>query len=163
MPETVLTPLSFFEVTIDYQEPNVKLWLDRAVVVQALLTALKPWKISVDNVEIITTGKASEQGLKFKLPEKYAAFFFGPALCKFTKDNASWESAEETIQIWDAAFSALAKTSGVIPASQKTAIALHPSAQNTPYYRYLAAPDPSTAFSFGKGDAHVDGIGPEME
>lgn len=137
MPETVVTPLSYFEVTIDYQEPNVQLWLDRAVVVQALFSALKPWKISVDDVEIITTGKPSEQGLKFKLTEKHAAFFFGPALCRFTKDNASWETAEETIQIMDTAFSTLAKTSGILPASQKTAIALHIQPKTLPFMDVL--------------------------
>ncbi len=137
MPEIIVTPLSFFEVTIDYQEPNIKLWLDRAVVVQALFNALKPWKISVDDVEIISTGKPSEQGLKLKLPEKHATFFFGPALCKFTKDNASWESAEETIQILDAAFSTLAKTSGIAPGSQKTVIALHIQPKTLPFMDIL--------------------------
>lgn len=125
MPEIIVTPVSYFEMLMDYQEPNIQLWLDRAAVVQAIFRALKPWNINVDNVEIITTGKPSEQGLKFRIPEKRVSFFFSPALCKFTKDNADWESVEETIQIMDAAFSALAKASGIVAASQKTVIALH--------------------------------------
>src|SRR6266853_2533306 len=125
MPELISIPISFFEATFRYKEPNVKLWLDRAAVVQALFKALKPWNIDVDNVEIITTGKPSEQGLKFKLPQKQITFFFSPTLCRFTKDNADWESAEETITILDVAFSTLARSGEIEAATIETAIALH--------------------------------------
>ena len=125
MPELVSIPISFFEATFNYKEPNVMLWLERATVVQALFTALKPWHIAVDNVEIITTGKPSEQGLKFKLPQKQIAFFFSATLCKFSKDNADWESAEETINIMDVAFSTLARSGKVEAATIETVIALH--------------------------------------
>src|SRR5258708_31614613 len=104
MPELVSIPISYFEATFKYREPNVMLWLERANVVQALFRALKAWNIDVDDVEIITVGKPSEQGLKFKLPRKQVVFFFSATLCKFSKDNADWESAEETITIMDASF-----------------------------------------------------------
>lgn len=125
MPELISIPISFFEATFPYKDPNVMLWLDRASVVQALFTALKPWNIDVDNVEIITTGKPSEQGLKFKLPQKQITFFFSPTLCRFTKDNADWKSAEETIEVMDVAFSTLAKSGKIEAAKIETAIALH--------------------------------------
>jgi hypothetical protein len=125
MPELISIPVSYFEATFNYKDPNVLLWLDRANVVQALFAALKPWHIAVDNVESITTGKPSEQGLKFKLPEKQIAFFFGPTLCKFQKDNADWESAEETIGIMDVAFSTLAKSGKIEAETIETVIALH--------------------------------------
>ena len=113
------------------------LWLDRATVVQALFTALKPWHIDVDNVEIITTGKPSEQGLKFKLPEKQIAFFFSPTLCRFSKDNADWESAEETITIMDAAFAALARSGKIEAAKIETIIALHLQPKALPFMKIL--------------------------
>jgi hypothetical protein len=125
MPEIVVIPISFFEATFEYKETNIMLWLDRAVVVQALFAALKPWNIAVDNVEIITTGKPSEQGLKFKLPQKQVSFFFSPTLCRFSKDNADWQSAEDTIAIMDAAYSALANAGKIQAATIKTVIALH--------------------------------------
>jgi hypothetical protein len=137
MSESVVIPISYFEATFDYKEPNVMLWLDRAVVVQALFRALKPWNIAVDDVEIIGTGKPSEQGLKFKLPQKQVSFFFSAALCKFTKDNADWESAEETIAIMDAAYSALARTGKIEAATKKTVIALHMQPKTLPFMDIL--------------------------
>ncbi|MGA2425166.1 MAG: hypothetical protein ABSG07_14280 [Terriglobales bacterium] len=137
MPELISIPLSFFEATFPYKEPNVRLWLDRATVVQDLFTALKPWHIDVDNVEIITTGKPSEQGLKFKLPEKQIAFFFSPTLCRFSKDNADWESAEETIAIMDVAFSTLARSGKIEAAKIETVIALHMQPKALPFMKIL--------------------------
>src|SRR5258707_4565396 len=122
MAEFVTFPISYFEVEMEYTEPHIKLWLDRVNVVQAVYAALKPWNIAVDDVEIITTGKPSEQGIKFKLPQKQASFFFSPSLCRFAKDNADWESAEETIKIMDAAYTALAKTGRIEAATKKTVI-----------------------------------------
>jgi hypothetical protein len=125
MPEIVTTPLSYFEVVFEYAEPNIQLAMNRAAVVQAIYTALKPWHISIDDMEVIQTGKPSEQGVKFKIPEKKSSFFFGPASCKFTRDDTNWTLAEETIQILDAALSALKSSAGITLASQKTLVALH--------------------------------------
>src|SRR6516165_455892 len=107
MAEIVTTPISYFEVEMEYTEPDIKMWLDRANVVQAVYTALKPWNVTVDDVEILQTGKPSEQGIKFKIPTKLSSFFFGPAYCKFTRDSTNWGVAEDTIQIIEAATSAL--------------------------------------------------------
>jgi hypothetical protein len=137
MPEIVVIPISFFEATFDYKETNIMLWLDRAVVVQALFAALKPWNVAVDDVEIITTGKPSEQGLKFKLPQKQASFFFSPTLCRFSKDNADWQSAEDTIAVMAAAYSALANAGKIEAATIKTVIALHMQPKSLPFMNIL--------------------------
>lgn len=137
MPEIVVIPISFFEATFDYKEPNIMLWLDRAVVVQALFAALKPWNVAVDDIEVITTGKPSEQGLKFKLPQKQVSFFFSPTLCRFSKDNADWRSAEDTIAIMDAAFSTLASAGKIEAATIKTVIALHMQPKTLPFMDVL--------------------------
>lgn len=144
MSELISIPISFFEATFIYKEPNVGLWLDRANVVQALFEALKSWQIDVDNIEVITTGKPSEQGIKFKLPQKQIAFFFGPTLCKFSKDNADWASAEETIVVMDRAVSALTKSGNVEVANIEAVIALHMQPKTLPFMRILAPfiPDP---------------------
>jgi hypothetical protein len=143
MPEIVTTPISYFEVVIEYSEPNIQLSLDRAAVVQAIFSALKPWNITVDDVEVIQTGKPSEQGIKFKVPEKKSSFFFGPASCKFTRDDTDWSLAEETILILDTALSALKSESGITVAAQKTTIALHMQPKKLPFadlLRPLIAP-----------------------
>jgi len=173
MPELVTTPISYFEATIKYTDPNIKLWLDRAVVVQAIFAALKPWAIDVDDVEIITTGKPSEQGIKFKLPLKRCSFFLGPALCKFTRDDMNWALADESIQILDAALSAVLANTDVVVAVQETVIALHLQPKTLPFFELLrpfvpsqlAALEPdsmktmATVVKWAKRKVTIDGSG----
>ena len=125
MPETVITSLSFYEDEIVFVEPNIKIWLDRVAIVEAVYAALRQWNINVDDIEVITTGKPSEQGVKFKIPEKRASFFFGASACRFTRDSTNWQTAEETITILDSALSAFQAHSNTKVKTFKTAVALH--------------------------------------
>ena len=138
MPELISIPFSFFEATFTYKQPNLGLWLDRMNVVRAVFAALQPWHLAVDNIEVLTVGKPSEQGIKFKLPEKQSSFFFGPSYCKFSKDNADWPSADETIAILDAALSALIKSAEIEIAKTDTAIALHMQPKTLQFTKILA-------------------------
>jgi hypothetical protein len=138
MPELVTTPISYFEVEMEYAEPNIKLWMDRVNVVQAVYAALKPWNITVDDVEIITTGKPSEQGIKFKIPQKLSSFFFGPSYCKFTRDNTNWGVAEETVLILDAAVAALLSQTAAVIVKRKTVVALHLQLKTLPFIQLTA-------------------------
>lgn len=133
MPEIVTTPISYFEVEMDYAEPDLKMWLDRVNVVQAVYTALEPWNVTVDDVEIIQSGKPSEQGIKFKVPQKLSSFFFGPAYCKFTRDSTDWGVAEETIKIIDTVTSALLTQTQAVIAKRRTVIALHIQPKTLPF------------------------------
>lgn len=137
MAELVSIPISYFELVVDYKEPNVRLWVDRATVVQGLFNAFKPWDLNVDDVEVLTQGKLSEQGVKFKLPAKGISFFFGPASCKFTRDDANWDALEETIQILDAAISTLLNLGKAEKGSQKSMIALHLQLKTVPFREIL--------------------------
>jgi len=85
MAEQITIPISVFDLSIAYVRPVLNLWLDRAAIVQRMFDVLQPWSLNIDDVESITTGKPSEQGVKFKLPGQKITFFFGPAGCKFTK------------------------------------------------------------------------------
>lgn len=125
MPDIVTTALSFFEAEIEFIEPNIKIWTDRVVIVESVYAALRQWNISVDDIEVITTGKPSEQGVKFRIPEKRASFYFGAASCKFTRDATNWQTAEETIQILDTALKAFFEHSKTEPKLFKVAVALH--------------------------------------
>ena len=125
MPEIVVTHLSFFEAEVEFVQPNLKIWLDRIAMVAAVYDALQPWNITVDDVEVVTTGKPSEQGVRFKIPEKRSSFFFSAASCRFNRDSTSWDTAEETIHIFDAALSAFRSAAGVEFKTFKTAVALH--------------------------------------
>jgi len=125
MPEPVTIPIAFFEFTSDFERPVFNLWIDRADVIQAIFDALMPWNPRVDDMEAITTGKTSEQGFSIKLPLKGVSFFFGPASCKFTRDNINWPAAEETVAILDAAILALTRSAGVVLGAKNVALAMH--------------------------------------
>jgi hypothetical protein len=137
MPEIIETHFSFFEVEIEFTEPALKLWLDRIAIVEAVYAAMHPWNITVDDVEVITTGKPSEQGVRFKIPEKRSSFFFGAAACKFARDNTNWNTAEETISILDAALKAFSSQSQVTFKTFKTAVALHVQPKVKPFVEIM--------------------------
>lgn len=138
MPEIVKIPISYFEIEMEYRTPDFKMWLDRIDVVQAVYSALQPWGVKVDDLEIVSTGLPSEQGIKFKIPQKLSTFFFGPAGCKFTRDGTNWDTAQETIQILDSSLSALLGHSQAEIIKRKTVIALHAQMINAPFIQILS-------------------------
>lgn len=138
MPEKVTTKLSFFETDMEFAAPFLNILLDRARLVEQIYDAFRPWNITVDDVEFVTTGKPSEQGVRFKLPRKQSAFFVGPASCKFTRDNTDWSIAEETIQMIDTAVSVIETETAMKISKRKTIIALHLQPENLPFMELLA-------------------------
>ena len=125
MPERVTIPISIFDYSSDYVRPIISIWMDRAVLVQSMFDALLKWNIDVNEVEPITTGKPSEQGIKFKLPEKRVTFFFGPSSCKFTREDVDWATAEETIEILQTCLNTLLDGTKAELRNQKTAFVMH--------------------------------------
>lgn len=78
-----------------------------------------------DDTDVIQIGKPSDQGVKFRIPGKRASFFFSAAACRFTRDSTNWETAEETIQILDAALVAFNQHANTTIKTFKAAVALH--------------------------------------
>jgi hypothetical protein len=144
MPELVTIPIATVEITIEYDSPNMKLLVDRAHVVDQLFRSFKRWDIRIDDVEVITQGKPSEQGVRFKLPLKRTSFFFGAGGCKLARDDASWDTAEETIQILYAGWSVLEKIGDVKSGVYHTNIAMHMQLTKKPFIELLKpfAPGP---------------------
>jgi hypothetical protein len=137
MAELVTIPVSFFEVSNEYEWPNLLPWVDRAPIVQVILDGLRAWDPHVDNVEVLTAGKLSEQGFVIRLPLKRVALFFGPANCRFSRDAVDWSVADETMAIFEAALTAFIKLSNVAIARRKTAIGLHIQPKTTPFIKLL--------------------------
>lgn len=137
MPEIVDTHLSFFEAEVEFIQPNLKIWLDRIAIIEAVYDALRRWNITVDDVEVVTTGKPSEQGVRLKVPEKRSSFFFSAAACRFNRDSTSWQTAEETIEIFDAALSAFRASAHVEFKTFRTAVALHVQPRTKPFFEIL--------------------------
>jgi hypothetical protein len=125
MPERVTIPISVLDYSCDFVRPIISIWLDRAVLVQSMFDALLKWNIDVNEVDPITTGKPSEQGIKIKLPEKRVTFFFGASGCKFTRESVDWATAEETIEILQTCLTTLFAVSKAEMSNQKVALHLH--------------------------------------
>jgi hypothetical protein len=138
MAEPITIPISYFEVAADYERPQFQIWLERAAILSAVFDALHPWGPNIDDVDPVNTGKASEQGFTIKLPAKRVSFFFGVASCKFTRENSDWQSAEETIAIFDAGILALIGAAGVTLGPKRTVIALHIQLKSSPFITLLA-------------------------
>jgi hypothetical protein len=138
MAELVTIPISFFEVTFDYLRPDLKLLADRAALVQGIFEAMRPWSPVIDDIDVRSTGKISEQGVAFKLPLKRVTFFFGPAHCTFSQDAVDWIGAEETIRILDAFVSSFAALSGLQFGTIKTTIGLHMQPKTVPFINILS-------------------------
>jgi hypothetical protein len=75
MPEIVTTPISFFEALIEYERPNVLLWLERGSVVQALFDAFAKWNVRVDDVDILTAASPLNRALSSDCRKSGFRFF----------------------------------------------------------------------------------------
>lgn len=120
----VSIPISFCDLVVDYQQPDFGLFADRAPLVKELFNALADWGPLVDNLEVLNTGKLSEQGISLRLPTRSASFFLGPASSRFTQDNPNWTSAEETIDLIEALLHVLGSRS-VEMSVKRAGLAMH--------------------------------------
>jgi hypothetical protein len=137
MAEQITIPIATFEIGIAYTHPVLNLWLDRAAIVQKMFDTFQPWNLNIDDVEGVTTGKPSEQGVRLGLPSQKAKFFFGPAGCKFTKDAATWPDEEEALRILAAALDVLVQQGGVELGKRSTSLVLHLQPKNVPFRELL--------------------------
>ena len=137
MAELVKIPIAVFEVEANYESTDFRVWTQSALILQGIFDALRPWEPNVDDVEIVTTGKNSEQGVKFKLPLKRVSIFFGPTKCIFTRDGMNWEAAEETLAILEAAISAFSQLTEAAFSRKRTLIALHMKPKTIPCMEIL--------------------------
>jgi hypothetical protein len=153
MPELVTVPVSFVEILIDFERPDIRIWLDRATIVQDVFDALRPWNADVDDIEPVTTGRPSEQGVTFKLPLKRILFFVGSAYCRFTRDALDWQLAEETLIILNAFLGALLKSTRLVLAARKTRIALHIQPRTANFMKILSPFIPSQLGALEDGPA----------
>ena len=137
MLEPVRIPISFFELVGEFERPDFRLLGDRVSIIQCLFDAMEPWHPKVEDIEVLTQGKLSEQGTSLKLALKRVTFFLGSSTFRFTQDDVTWDSATETVAILDALLSALATLSAVTVAVKKTGLAMHFQPLNVPFIEVL--------------------------
>jgi hypothetical protein len=144
MPELISIPISTIEIVIEYVRPNMRFLMDRVDTVEALFEALKPWNVTVDDVEIVSDGKPSERGVKLRLPIVHASFFFGASSCRFTRDDIDWGATEDTVALLDLILKTVAGSSPVGFGDIRTAVALHLQPKVLSYVDILKPLVPST-------------------
>ncbi|MDZ4801666.1 MAG: hypothetical protein SGI92_26215 [Bryobacteraceae bacterium] len=137
MPELVTIPISLFDLVIDYEHPSFRILPDRGTILQGVFDSLNPWEPSIEDMEFVTNGKPSEQGIEMRLPKKGISFYFGPALCRFRRENADWHSADETLSILDTVVSSLVNLSGVKTGRQSATFSMHVQPRNVSFVEIL--------------------------
>lgn len=133
MPIEITIPISIFELAVAYEQPDLRILADRGVTAQALFALMAPWKPSVDDVEFLTTGKLSEQGVKIKIASQGAWFFFGAAGCRFTKDPALWAEADQILGLLGTILDGLVHITGAKLARRRSILSLHLQPKTVPF------------------------------
>jgi hypothetical protein len=127
MADPVTIPISIFDVTVKYQEPVVRLMSEagRADVIQALFNGFAKLEPNADGLEIINSGKTTEQGIRLRFPSQMITMFFGVASCKFTKESAAWPEADAMLEILDTFLTTLAAKGGTSYGKKTSVLSLH--------------------------------------
>jgi hypothetical protein len=126
MAERVKIPAASAEVIARFDRPYIGLLTsDKAKVLEGLLVGLLPFKARLANTEIIDSAKPSEDKVILRLPEHGLTFQFGAEEYRFSKDGASWATAEQDGKIWQVAESAVLESSGAKIVSFTITLAMH--------------------------------------
>ncbi len=136
MAEQITIPISIFEITAWYQKLAVRLLADRADLVQALFDAFSDLKPNADDLEVISTGKTTEQGIRLRLPQGIV-LFFGAAGCKFTKEAAIWADADNILAHLQTFLAILTNGTGIVLGRKVTVLTLHLQPKNVSFKQIL--------------------------
>ncbi|HWB84978.1 MAG TPA: hypothetical protein VG675_12605 [Bryobacteraceae bacterium] len=136
MAEQITIPISIFEVTVWYQKLAVRLLVDRAELVQTLFDAFSDLKPNADDLEVISTGKTTEQGIRLRLPQGII-LFFGAAGCKFTKEAATWADADSILGHLQTFLAILTNGTGIVLGRKVTVLTLHLQPKNVSFKQIL--------------------------
>jgi hypothetical protein len=125
MPAEITIPISTFELTVRYEKPNILLLTDRGASVQEIFSSFAAWNPQLDDMEVITAGKPTEQGVRIKIASQNASFFFGATECKFVKNSAVWAEADQILSILAAGLDALHRSAGIAYGDRTSVLSLH--------------------------------------
>jgi len=126
MAELVKIPSASVEYAARFERPYVGfIGYDRPRVFEAVLTALLPFNLRLENTEIVTTGTPADHKAIFRIPERGISFQFGAEEYRFSKELSSWATADEDGQILLAAERALMAGSSAEVKSCMVIVAMH--------------------------------------
>src|SRR5262249_5833712 len=100
MAELVKIPVASVEYRARFERPYVGfINYDGLRAFEAVLTALLPFNLRLENTEIVTTGTPANRKAIFRIPERGISFQFGAEEYRFSKEPAFWAAAEDDGQI----------------------------------------------------------------
>ncbi|HLX43862.1 MAG TPA: hypothetical protein VKR43_10530 [Bryobacteraceae bacterium] len=137
MAEPITIPISILEVTIRYQKAAVRLLVDRAEVIQALFDVFGEYDPNADDLEVVSSGKTTEQGIKFRLSSQRINLFFGATHCKFTKEAPMWAEADKILSILLTFLDTLKDVSGIAFSKKNSVLSLHLQPKVVPFQKLL--------------------------
>src|SRR5215813_13821434 len=149
MAELVRIPFANSEYQARFERPYIGfIGLDRPRVFEAVLTALLPFNLRLEDTEFITTGTPAAHKAIFKIPERGVRFEFGAEEYRFSKERASWATTEDDGQILLAAEHALMEGRDVRVVSCGVVVAMHLELLNKRREEVLAPfiPEPFKVF-----------------
>jgi hypothetical protein len=149
MAEVVKIPFATSEYQARFERPYIAfIGRDMPRAFDAVLTALLPFNIRLENTEVLTTGTPADHKVIFKIPERGIRFEFGAEEYKFTKEQANWSTVEADGQILLAAERALMEGSNANITSCIVTVAMHLQLLAKPREEILAPflPDPFKTF-----------------
>jgi hypothetical protein len=126
MAEQVKISLGTAEYVVGFDRPYVGLiGTERQRVVEAIVLALRPFGMGLNNVEILATGPLRNHKTVFRLPERWISIEVSAEEYKLVKENALWATAENDVAVLVAAQEAILKESGAAVAEGGVSIGMH--------------------------------------
>ena len=172
MAELVKIPFSSTEFQAIFERPHIAfIGRDWAKVFEEVFTALLPFNLLLANTEIVNTGKVADHKAIFRLADRGITFQFSAEGYRFSKEFASWATAEDDGQILLAAERALMEGSTAKVGACSVTAGIHIQPLNTSREEILAPfiPEPfkvlmgkrqtrayATSFRFADGDVLID-------
>ena len=126
MTALVQIPFANSEYQAHFERPYIGfIGSGKEKVFEAVLTALLPFNLRLEDTEFITTGTPAAHKTIFKIPQRGVRFEFGAEEYRFSKERPHWATAEEDGQILLAAEQALMEGNDVKVVSCRVIVAMH--------------------------------------
>ena len=154
-------PYSHLEYTATFQKPILEAWVKTtpALIIDAVLVALKPWGFDIDGVEIKTaTEKLNEYAIVFRRKAPGLVFTLYLTRVSISAENLDWKEAEPFVAGMTAALGAVQETCRPEIESQRLALAMHLQIKATPRKDITAPLFNQSAFTAVDGAINFAGL-----
>ncbi len=127
---------AFFEYRANFKEPLTGLWYGgkQGEIVKALLTALSPWRVGLENVTWNQSAKnLGEIQVTFGVPSLFATIQVGLAGLTMNAFNPDWSRAPQLVSLFQAGLDGLRVSVGQEFQSQQTTLGFHVKPSRQPF------------------------------